>query len=144
MLQQLTDSANSGIGQGIPITFFVPGGMISGRIESSQDFLRAAIAGLYRYGYVNNTVDGELPEYADAFAQQTFEAKANELDDQIEVEKRAFDENGTLSARWLLTRHLHLKDAYYTVPGAVSVQQPHICVQLNQVVGWTLGITRSQ
>jgi hypothetical protein len=141
LLQQIADLANGGgAGKGIPITLFLSGGMISGHIESGQDFLRG-MAELYREGATNSNVEGELPEAADDFARSVYEARAMDVDDEIEAERRAFDEHGTKSARWLLTRQLHLKDAYHTVPGATSIRQPHICVQLSHVAGWTLGVT---
>jgi hypothetical protein len=144
VLQKLAYSANcGGSGQGTPITLFVPGGMVGGHIESGQAFLRA-MAEKFRDGVINSTDTGELPEWADDYARITFEDMAREMDDQNNAETQAFEKDGTKAASMILTRYVHLKDAYYTVPGQYSVAQSHVRVKLSQVAGWTLGVTRSQ
>ncbi|RAU93516.1 hypothetical protein DQP58_16330 [Mycobacterium colombiense] len=141
VLQSLADSADfGGAGKGIPITLFLQGGMIAGHITSGQDFYRN-MADLFREGVSSVTDDGELPEYADDYARRTFEGAADDIDKMIADDDKAFEEHGTKNSRWVLTRHIHLKDAYYTVPGSQSIKRDYVSVQLCQVVGWTLGVT---
>ncbi|BBY75733.1 hypothetical protein MPRF_26320 [Mycolicibacterium parafortuitum] len=141
LLQQLVDSANGGgMGTGIPLTLYLHGATIAGYLQSEQDFLRG-IADVYREGWTNATADGELPEAADEYAKSVFENRADEADAEIEADSRAFDEHGTKTARWVIARQIQLKDVYYTVPGAASIRHPHARVRMDQVVGWTLGVT---
>jgi hypothetical protein len=141
VLQSLADNADAGgAGQGIPITLFLQGGMIAGHITSGQDFYRN-MADTFRQGVINATDTGELPEYAEDYARVIFESAAEDMDTAIANDSRAYEEHGTKNSRWLLTRHIHLKDAFYTVPGAQSVKRDFVSVQLSHVVGWALGIT---
>lgn len=140
-LQKFSDSAGvGGSGKGIPITLFLHGATIGGHICSGQEFYRAQ-AEVFRNGVRQATADGELPEYADNYARMAFESVAEEMDKAIEDDDRAFNEHGTLTARWALTRSIYLMNAYYTVPGAQSIKRDFVCVNLSQVVGWTLGVT---
>ena len=117
--------------------------MIAGHITSSQDFYRA-MADVYREGFANSTSDGELPEVVDNFAKIVFEDVVDDIDKAIADDDRAFEESGTKTARWILTRSIYLTNAFYTVPGQDSIPREFVCVKLSQVVGWTFGVTSSQ
>lgn len=144
LLQDLADSADAGGGgSGIPITLFLHGGLVAGYIISSQEFYRA-MADTFREGFTNVTDDGKVPAWADQFAKFKFESIADATDKRIKDDNDAFDEHGTKTSRWALTRHICLKEAHYTVPGVQSIRRDHVCIQLSQVVGWTLGVTSWQ
>lgn len=141
VLQNLSNSADiGGAGNGTPITLFLHGSMLAGHITSSQEFYRA-MADLYREGIANAAEGGELPDGADELAKMLFGHIADDIDAEIAADDKAYEEHGTKTARLLLTRSIFLKDAFYTVPGAPSILRGYVCVQLSQVVGWTLGVT---
>ena len=143
ILQKLSSFANAGgAASGTGITLAVPGGLLSGYVESQQDYLRST-AEVFREAAINGGSDGRLPENADLLAASLFEEPAQQIDDLLEAEKRASPEAGAKTARWMSARHIHLWDAYYTVPGAKSAPLGHTRVLLSQVSAWTLGVAQS-
>jgi hypothetical protein len=113
ILQQLADSADTGgPGRRIPITLFLHGAVVTGHVTSSQEFYRA---------------------------RDTFERVAKDIDEEIDADSRAYEELGSTTARWILTRHLFLADASYTVPGQPPIPRDFVCVKLEQIAGWTFG-----
>ncbi|MDX1892992.1 hypothetical protein [Mycolicibacterium sp. 050158] len=138
ILQQLADSADTGgPGRRIPITLFLHGAVVTGHVTSSQEFYRA-MASAFRE-HANAAAGGVLPPAAEDYARDTFERVAKDIDEEIDADSRAYEELGSTTARWILTRHLFLADASYTVPGQPPIPRDFVCVKLEQIAGWTFG-----
>jgi hypothetical protein len=143
MLQTLADVANAGgSAAGMGITLYLPSGVMSGFIQSAQDFYRA-IADQYRNAVADNADDGEVPEWASDFARMFFEERATRVDEGIDEDSQAFKNDGTKTTRWAMTQALHLKDAHHIAPGQAESSIGHTRVNLNQIAAWHLGQART-
>jgi hypothetical protein len=139
MLQTLVDSADvGGTALGVPITLFLQGSTIAGRIASSQAFYRAMAHQLREDAA--GTHGGTVPEHVEEFARSTVEAVSDRISRAIDADEREFRVHGTTTSRWILSRHIYLEDTVHTLPGAAPIARANACVRLNQIVGWTLGI----
>lgn len=141
LLQKIADYAEANLpGKGIPITLYLHGGLIAGHVSNAQDFYRAT-AEAFRESVINATDDGELPQWGEDFATSVIESVADDVAQELEASKRAFEEHGTTNANCILGRNLYLTNVLYTVPGSASIAKDFACVKLTQVVGWSYGVT---
>lgn len=139
LLQTLVDSADvGGSAMGTPITLFLHGSAVTGRVISSQSFYRAMAETFREFAVAAN--DGALPAHDDEFAATTFEETADRINRAIDADHHEFRLHGTTTSRWILSRHMYLEDAHYRLPGVPALHRQHACIRLNQVIGWTLGI----
>lgn len=141
-LQSLADFANRW-GNGIALTLVVAGGLITGTVESRQEFLRGCAAKV-------RTFDAEGDEKAQSainqFADDMFAAQADAAEktrnETLEAERRLGDGEDTdppTVVRTYMHRHIHLMDAYWIPGGAQWVELGHARVLLSRVSAWSVG-----
>jgi hypothetical protein len=141
-LQQLADWANKN-DEGLPLTFVVGGGLISGLVQSIEKFYRESAAD-YRAGLEANIEDEDRRRVGNQLAENFLERMAD-LCEQNRVDRRAeLIETGGLPVEerlggLLLSRHIYLAHARYTAPGGPPIQLGHTCVQLSQIAAWKVG-----
>jgi len=139
VLARMADFADSAKA-GIDVTLIVPGGMISGVIESAQQYFEA-IGSRLRQG-VAQYEDEEKNKIADDYVHLFFDSTVKLVDDQVEQDKVAFDRGEVPPPRWPLARFIHLADAHFSVPGQHAFELGHVRLLLSQVIGWTGGEKR--
>jgi hypothetical protein len=140
-LAHMSDFADSS-SAGMDVTLIVPGALVSGMIESAQDYFSATAANL-RHA-VAEVGDEDRDKMADRYAGLFFDNPAKAVVARVERDKAAFAKGEIPAPRWPLTRHIHLSDAHFSVPGQVGVELGHVRVLLSQVIGWTIGEHRSR
>jgi hypothetical protein len=114
--------------------------MISGAVESAQDYFAATAEGL-RTSVAQHGDDDKI-KAADAFARSFFDNPAKRIDEQVEKDRIAFDKGEIPTPRWPMARYTHLANAHFTAPGQYAFELGHTRVLLSQVVGWTSGERR--
>jgi hypothetical protein len=125
---------------GTNVTLIIPGGMISGTIESAQDYFSATSSRLR--ADVAQLGDEHEDKLADDYARLFFDSTAKAVADQVEQDNAAFDKGEIPTARWPLARHIHLANAHFSVPGQYAFELGHVRLLLSQVIGWTVGENR--
>jgi hypothetical protein len=140
VLARMADFADSAKA-GIYVTLIIPGGVISGVIESAQGYFRAVSSSL-REGVAQHG-DERLNKVADDYAGLFFYNVGQPFDDQVETDKFVVDEGDIPTSRRPLARYIHLADAYITVPGQYAFELGHVRLLLSQVIGWTVGEKRT-
>jgi hypothetical protein len=135
-LQRMATWADS-MGQGTVVTLVVPGGLISGTVESASDYF----TGMSRQfqDSIAELGDEKKNGVAKEFAEFFFDEPAKVYADKVEADTEAFKSGKLIEPRYLMARQLHLKDAYYTVPGQTSVPLGRTRVLLSQVAAWSVG-----
>lgn len=142
-LQWMADHANRW-GEGISLTLVVPGGLISGAVESKHAFLRGCAQ------TVRDKFDAKGDENAqkslDQFTDDVFDGPAKaEEDKQREAVAALKDlnegEDTTPSTveRTLMQRYLNLSNAWWYPGGAPPIELGHTRVLLSRIAAWTVG-----
>ena len=140
-LASMSDFADSA-SAGVDVTLIVPGGLLSGVIESAQAYFTATASDL-RQGVAQHG-DEEQNKIADGYAGTFFDNAAKGVAARVEQDKAAFDKGEIPTPRWPLTRYIHLSNAHFSVPGQFAFELGHVRVLLSQVIGWTIGEKRPQ
>jgi hypothetical protein len=136
-MAEFADAAKAGTA----VTLIIPGGMISGTIESTQQYFEATAAGLRQA--VAEQGDEQQDKLADDYASLFFDNAAKVVADQVEQDNAAFDKGEIPAPRWPLARYMHLANAHFTVPGQYAFALGHVRLLMSQVIGWTGGEKRS-
>jgi hypothetical protein len=122
---------------GISITLVVPGALISGGVESAQDFYKA-MADRHRQG-VAEKGDPTQDDVANKLAETFFDKPAEAVQADVQKERDAFEKGEIPTPGWPMERYIHLRSAKYVTPGQHDISLDHVRILLSQVVGWTVG-----
>ena len=141
-LQWMADTACRW-GDGIALTLVVPGGLITGTIESKHAFLRGCADNIREFDAEGNE---RVQKAIDQFADDMFDAWAQiEEDRQREaVEalnnlKDGEDSTPATMERTSMHRHICLMDAYWIPGGSPAIALGHTRVLLSQISAWSVG-----
>jgi hypothetical protein len=139
VLARMADFADAATA-GMNVTLIVPGGMISGTIESAQDYFSATSSRLR--ADVAQLGDEQQDKLADDYADLFFDSTAKAVANRVEQDNAAFHKGDIPTARWPLARYIHLANAHFSVPGQYAFELGHVRLLLSQVIGWTGGENR--
>jgi hypothetical protein len=140
-LASMSDFAD-GSTAGVDVTLIVPGGLLSGAIESAQDYFTATATNL-RQGVAQHG-DEDKDKLADSYAELFFDNAAKVITARVDEDKAACEKGEIPPPRWPLARYIHLGNAHFSTPGQFAFELGHVRVLLSQVIGWTLGEKRSR
>lgn len=142
-LQWLADHADRW-GDGIALTLVVPGGLVSGTVESKHAFLRGSAQAVR--DKIDAGGDENTQRIIDNFAEQMFDVPAQMVEEQqrqaIEALKDLKDDEDTTPStveRTLMYRMMHLSDAFWHPGAALPIALGHTRVLLSQVTAWSIG-----
>jgi hypothetical protein len=136
-LQRMSQYAND-MQQGIGITLVVPGGVVSGTVIGAAQFF-TDMSSRFRDAIAEHGVDADT-KMADEFAEFFFDGPAKAMADEVVADREAFKAGKLTEPRFLMHRHLHLKDAAFTGGGApTSFHLGYTRVLLSQVAAWSVG-----
>lgn len=133
VLQSLADFANSAK-LGMDVTLVVAGGMISGTIESAQDYF-STVSSVFRGSVALNRYE-QANKLAANYAELFFDSAAKQVDDEVAKDQSVFDKGEIAPPRWPMARYIHLAEGYFTVPGQCFALG-HVRLLLSQVIAWT-------
>jgi hypothetical protein len=134
-LQWMADTADT-FNIGVGITLVVPGGTISGVLVSAQEFFTTS-GETFRGNFPD---DPESHDAFEALAKSFFDVPAEMIAREVKDCGDAFEKGEREEPRWPLVRHIHLRDARFSVPGQqYHLPLGHTRILLSQVVAWVLG-----
>ncbi|MBU8820109.1 hypothetical protein KL864_29945 [Mycolicibacterium goodii] len=126
--------------EGIGITLAVPGGLICGTIVSTREFHTGVSTRLQELIDVKG--DEKQSKGAKDYAEFFFDEPAERSTEFINADRQAFADGKLSEPRHMMTRYIHLKDSWFSVPGQQSLELGYARILLSQVTGWTVGTFR--
>ncbi|WP_133120821.1 hypothetical protein [Mycolicibacterium goodii] len=119
----------AGLGVGLPVTLYMPWGVVSGHIAADNAFFKDSATRLRAAAGFSS--DEREVELADAIAGRVFDAPAQMGEDErLQIVLRDGRD---------LTRFIHLERARCSVGGSAPVEHSTIRVRLADVTAWTYG-----